>query len=180
MITISIIGSSGSHNKMGLFSNMKINEMISQVELMISQFGLQWNDIELWSGGSSGADHIAVLLALKYGCKLKLFLPCNFNEKFFDNGNYDYKSNCGKLLNELHSQFSNQVCFNTFRQLEIVLSLHTSTCSIHNGFHDRNNFVAQSDILIAFTPSTTNSPIDGGTLYTWNKSKSLHKIHIKI
>ena len=55
---------------------------------------------------------------------------------------------------------------------------------VWNGFHDRNDKVALSEFMIAFTPTESSpEPEGGGTGYTWNKSKGtvgLQKVHISL
>ena len=50
----------------------------------------------------------------------------------------------------------------------------------YNGFHARNNYVAKSEYLIAFTWSESGTPKKGsGTYDTWRKCKA-RKVHIPL
>jgi hypothetical protein len=182
MITISIIGSSGSKDNMINFTLERINKMIIQVENIITTSNLSWDNIKLVSGGSSGADHIAVLLALKYKCKLILHLPCEYiNDQFHDNGNYNYKYNCGKLLNTLHEKFSIKLGYDkdwSLKQINEILK--NNEYYIYNGFLKRNIPVSKSQAIIAFTPSNSNKPKDGGTFHCWSLATTEYKIHINL
>ena len=118
MTTIGIIGTSGSRNKMSCFDTQSFNKLVKFIEDEIKIYP----DFELWSGGSSGIDHIAVLLALKYNCKIKLFLPTEWiNGKFYDNGEYSYYKNNGKQLNQLHKIFSQKIGYNTLEQINELI-----------------------------------------------------------
>lgn len=180
MITIAIIGSSGSKGNV-IFTKSKIDKMLSIVEEMIEKCGYNWNNIELFSGGSSGGDHIAILLALKYKCKLTLYLPCEFiNGEFLDNKKYNYTENCGKLLNKLHFNFSQQIGRPTLLDIFDVLKLDSTKYEIFDGFLSRNVSVSKAIVIIAFTCSSTGEPIDGGTKHTWNLAKTKYKNHFDI
>ena len=183
MVTIAIIGSSGSYGKMVMFTGDIINKMIQKIIDYVNSENIDWQDVQLLSGGSSGADHVAVLLHLQYRCKIKLFLPCEFaNSKFYDNEKYEYKYNPGKLLNTLHREFGNVIYRNTLFDLDQTISPENT--EIHKGMHERNKALAKSltedGILIAFTDSNTDIPSTSGTLQTWNLFKSNKKIHICI
>lgn len=189
MNSIAIIGTAGSRDNMVNFSKVRFEAMVEITDEIIRSTGLNWNEVELWSGGSSGADHVAVALALKHGCKLRLFLPCRFSDgKFIDNGKYDYRQNNGKQLNDLHSKFSRKVgmgsegcviasegCF-SLAQLQQVLSSENHT--VYNGYFERNKQVALADSMIALTADSEVK--DGGTKYTWERSTSNSKLHLDI
>lgn len=175
--SIAIIGIAGSRDNMINFSKIRFEAMVKETEDAIINTGLDWNEIELWSGGSSGADHIAVVLALKYNCNIKLFLPCEFNDgRFFDNGKYNYKQNTGKQLNILHNKFGRKVNLDTLSQIKELLNSENS--SVSNGFFERNKKIAIADAMIALTASVAVK--DGGTQYTWGRSTSEYKLHIDI
>lgn len=176
--TIGIIGTAGSRNDMKYFNKESFEKLVKYIEKKII-----WDeDIELWSGGSSGIDHICVILALKYKCKVKLFLPSKFeNESFYDNGEYSYTKNTGKQLNQLHKKFSQKVDINSLEQINTLIHQNNCEIKVYNGFHRRNDEVAKADIILAITES--DIPDDGGTKYTWDKAKNsdrhsynIHKI----
>uniref|UniRef100_A0A6C0AF61 DUF2493 domain-containing protein n=1 Tax=viral metagenome TaxID=1070528 RepID=A0A6C0AF61_9ZZZZ len=174
MITLSIIGSSGNNGKMNIFSEENFQEMMHKIENIV---GDEWKNVTLVSGGSSGADHLAVKLTIKHKCKLNLHLPCHFKTT---HQKFDEKNNYGKLLNDLHFQFSEKINSNTLEELDYVIQLSSTNIFIYKGFLQRNVPVSQSDGMIAFTDSGKNTPGKGGTFHTWNLCKSENKIHINI
>lgn len=68
-------------------------------ENLINTAGYDWKNIELSSGGAAFSDHIGVVLALKYKCRLRLHLPCEFNGRYVDTGVADWRVNPGRLAN---------------------------------------------------------------------------------
>lgn len=179
MITIAIIGTAGSRDNMINFNREKFIKMIQATENVISKLGILWSEIELWSGGSSGADHIAVILSIKHNCGLRLFLPCDFiNDKFYDNGNYQYSSNPGKQLNNLHNKFSNCISNDTLKDIKYCIG--AKNYHVFNGFHARNIEVGKATYMISLTAS--DFPTEGGTKYTFNNATSIqsNRVHINI
>src|SRR5688500_288688 len=116
-------------------------------------------------------DHSAIsCFLLDPLCKLTLYLPCKWiNGKFEDIGSGDWRTNPGKTANKYHSHFSQSLGTNTLLEIQKAAELGAHLDTTFHGFHSRNNAVADSDFLIAFTWSTTGSPDDGGTLDTWKK-----------
>lgn len=180
---VTIIGSSGRNEPINLktyeSAKNKCIEYIKSLPVDIS-------DIILKSGGSSGIDHLAVILFLegidgKNFSGLNLFLPCPINfesKKFFADNKYT--ESASKMLNDLHARFSRNISRDTF---EDFLQIHNkSNVSIEYGmgFYARNRMLAKvSDTTIAMTFGKGKVPADGGTKYTWDLIKGT-KIHIPL
>lgn len=168
MIKLDIIGTSGSKDNMKYFSLQKFQDMMQMIEQCVDD----WSQIELWSGGSSGSDHVAVALALKHNVSLKLFLPAKFQDgKFYDNGEWSYRNNPGKQLNDCHTKFSLKININTLAQLSQFKG------KVYEGFHARNRKIAKADGVIAFGIGPN---ISGGTKYTWDCAQTSNKIYFDI
>jgi hypothetical protein len=174
----------------------KVSECISYLGHSVDKtatFGSENADqnIELVSGGSAWADHIAVTLFRKNrhaGMKLKLFLPCRINENGF------YGNMCAKTLNERHKKFSKEVfgaqqinfSLNELYELvaharlwstpsKLVTEPQLSCVIDMNGFKSRNSKIAEHcDYLIAVIASDDFSP---GTRDTWNKFNKISVDH---
>lgn len=157
------------------------------------------NDIDIGNLGAAGADHVAVHYWLnekqkdgkekeKVDCQLELFFPCETttctnkqNEKevcCVDNGDWDWKTNPGRLANQLHVQFQKQTQIPSFVDFHKALENGAVFNTNHIGFHQRNNFIAKCDYMIAFTwGNHVMLPKDGGTKYTWDRCKG-QKFHV--
>ena len=172
MTTVSIIGTAGRHGKMKSITKSIFDQMCYTAEQTILKLGLKFSEIELVSGGAALADHIAVKLFLLLNTNLRLEIPCNWDfdkKQYVDNGQYDWKSNPGRVSNLYHRQFQQATGINSLEEINTVLQNINCKYNIGTGFHNRNNEIAKSEYVIAFT---FNSELDGGTLDTWNKSKS--------
>ena len=173
---ISIIGSAGRNDdkdkldmevyyKMYNTADIKLNEIIKE-------YDLNYKDIELISGGSSYADHIAIYLYFKYhkdGIKLTLHLPYNFVNGSFTN----------KTLNNYHEIFSTKCSINSLLHIQVAIT-SGAKYYVHNGYHDRNLYVGNTDYLIAFTFAKNGTLKPGGTKHTWDNSSCKNKIHYDI
>jgi hypothetical protein len=177
MLKISIIGSSK-----GDIDFFKIFELSKDYILYDLPFK-GWSNIHLVSGGASYCDHIAVKLFLTYydkGCKLTLHLPCNFvDDKYYDDGRYDWRVNPGKTANKYHQLFSQYMEYNTLEEIQEAIDKGAEV-KIYNGFHKRNIEIGKSKYMVAFSFSKDNKPTDGGTKYTWNHAISKYKKHFTI
>lgn len=180
MVKVSIIGTAG-RDKTKVFSKELFNKMVAAAKYILANL----TDVTLVSGGAAWADHVAVKLFLEgFTSKLILHLPCKWdNGKFIDNGNFDWRINPGRTANYYHGKFSEVleqtstgIYFDTLSEIDAAIK-KGAIITVNNGFHARNNLVAQSEYLIAFTWSQNNSPTDGGTLDTWNKSNG-QKYHV--
>ena len=99
--------------------------------------------------------------------------------QFMDTGSKDWRTNPGRTANKLHKKFSEKINQNTMEHLKNAAMVGATVC-IHEGFHARNSFVAESDYLIAFTWGSGNAPKEGGTMDTWEKFKSKNKYHVPL
>jgi hypothetical protein len=181
MTTVSIIGSSG---RAGNITKEKYIKMIQASIIYLRSLSLDF--IVLVSGGAAFADHIAVHLYLHKNeyqlniISLQLDFPCKFDmitKKFEDNGNYDWKENPGKVANYYHDKFNAITGNNSYEELYKVINLGAET-HVHKGFHSRNQFVAKSEYMLAFTFGK-DFPEDGGTKHTWDLCKG-KKFHISL
>lgn len=141
------------------------------------------------SGGAAWADHIAVILFLcNHAGALSLHLPAPFvNGQFVDSG---YKS-AGGAANYYHKLFSLVIQRDTMGQIAEALNRAFAqgdgksefTCEPASpgigGMFARNNKVAESEEMLAYTFGPGDVPADGGTLDTWNKCKG-KKTHITL
>lgn len=185
MTTISVIGSAGRQADSSLVTANKWQWMFDQLKKEIKKIE---GPITLVSGGAAFSDHLAVRYWLEFDkINIKLCLPCRWDPsktQFLDNGSSDWRVNPGKTANYYHHQFSEAVDIDSLAQLGTVHRFQKppEICFLdhYKGFHDRNSVVANSDYIIAFTNSSTGSPKDGGTADTYNKAKTINKIHIDI
>jgi len=181
MTTVSIIGTSG---RAGNITKELYTKMISASIKYLKSLSLE--SIILVSGGAAFSDHIAVHIYLHKDdynlniISLKLDLPCRFDidlSKFEDNGNPDWKYNPGKVANYYHDKFNLITNNNSYKDLLQAINLGADI-HIHKGFHSRNQYVAKSDYMLAFTFGK-NYPEDGGTKHTWDLCKG-KKLHISL
>ncbi len=177
---VTIIGSSGRNEliSFNIFEDAK-NKCIEYLK----NLSMDIEDIILQSGGSSGVDHIAVVLFLEGidGRKfagLELFLPCKFdfyNKKFLADNKYT--ESASNTLNELHTKFSVNIKRDSFEDFKKIKDMDNVNIHYGFGFYARNRMLAEkSDTTLAMTFGK-NSPNDGGTRYTWDLIKGT-KTHI--
>ena len=84
------------------------------------------------------------------------------------------------MANKLHKAFSEKIEEDTFKQIESC-KLVGARFQVHDGFKKRNDSVALSDYLIAFSWSEGEEPTKkGGTKDTWNKADTQKKVHIPL
>ena len=60
------------------------------------------------------------------------------------------KYNPGKVANYYHDKFNIITNNNSYEELYKAISIGTEI-KIHNGFHSRNQYVAKSEYMLAFT-----------------------------
>lgn len=185
MVIISIIGTAG-RDKINTYTPELFNKMIITAKYMMRNL----TNITLISGGAAWADHIAVCLYLEgFVSKLVLHLPCKWENnkiRYFDTGEFNWRTNPGGTSNYYHSNFSRIIGRNSLLDINKAIEKGAEIV-IHDGFHLRNNPIANCDYMIAFTWSPTNIPAEGGTLDTWNKclfksegGTTLGKYHISL
>jgi len=182
MIKISIIGTAGRKHDISKLDKMIYSKMVSKVRDLVNEI-IKINNLtqfELVSGGAAWTDHIAISLFKEFdNDKLTLYFPCQW-----DNDRHCFQSNgyrdTGNIANYYHTLFSNKMGYNTLEEIHQIVHNNKVSIICYNGFHNRNTYVAQSDVIIALTFNNDNIPNDGGTLDTWKKSKASLKIHINI
>ena len=82
------------------------------------------------------------------------------------------------MANKLHKDFGERIEENTLQQIESC-KLIGAKFQVHDGFKKRNDSVALSDYLIAFSWSEGEEPTKkGGTKDTWSKAPTGNKLHI--
>jgi len=177
---VAIIGTAGGKGRVpnDVFPLMNANLFNKMVNWFKEHYD---KNVNLVSGGAAWSDHVAVALFNEGYGSLSLHLPCPFNIdqlKFHDNGEMSWETNPGRLANDLHILFNKQIGRNSFEELALAIS-NGAHVEIHSGFHARNNAM-KSDVLVAYSFSTTGIPESKGTLYTWNKSKALKKICVSL
>lgn len=128
-------------------------------------------------------DHIAVGLFLTEEVpSLTLHLPTQLlrdcKPQFMDTGSNDWRTNSGRSANKLHKKFSEKIKEDSLEHLNTAITVG-ATVFVHEGFHARNSFVAESDYLLAFTWGSGDVPKEGGTMDTWSKCKG-SKYHIPL
>ena len=84
------------------------------------------------------------------------------------------------MANKLHKVFGERIEENTLQQIESC-KLKGAKFQVHDGFKKRNDSVALSDYLIAFSWSEGEEPTKkGGTKDTWGKAPTGNKLHIPL
>ena len=125
-----------------------------------------------------------VLFLLQEVPHLILHFPAKFittgdKPQFLDTMEKDWRKNPGRTANMYHTAFTSKIKENSLSQIYSAILLGAE-CKEHNGFHARNNYVAKSEYLIAFTWSESGTPKKGsGTYDTWKKCKGT-KVHIPL
>lgn len=183
-IKISIIGTAGRKDDADRLNKHIFKKMVkradSYLQNMLITNNMSYKNIELVSGGAAYSDHIAVLLFLKYideGLRLTLHLPCKFKHGAFVGDTKTYKN--AKYANNYHNNFSKKCKINSLADIQKAIDKGAKAKS-YNGFHERNDQVAKTNYMLAFTFGTNGTPKKGGTSYTWNKSDCPYKTHVTI
>ena len=113
---------------------------------------------------------------------LNLHLPAKWVEEphphFHEADGANWKTNPGKVSNAYHRQFSEKIKEDTLQEIQMAFYMG-ATHKVHDGFKQRNSYVALSEYLIAFTWGEGDVPKNGGTHDTWTKCKN-RKIHIPL
>ena len=175
-ITISIIGSAGRKGLLYKFKRDIYDKMMKECKEIVDEVRQvnETEDITLVSGGAAFADHLAVDLYLEgYVNKLVLHLPCDWdyeNKQYVSTGEQDWRTNPGGTSNYCHNQFSARFDKNSLEEIHRAIEKGAVINSKNKGFHNRNNLVAKSDYILAFSTGN-NEPDTSGTKYTWNKCK---------
>ncbi len=195
-IKVGVIGTAGRRDDAGKLSLDKWVLMKTALRRFISAIKNNNPDksIMLVSGGAAWADHLAVDAFINPTnlVSLSLHFPAPFIYGHFQESAYD---RTGSIANYYHKQFSKKLGINSLAQIEQALNsgaLHT----VSNGFYARNNLVANTDLLVAFTFGTKHSVSirgntawdeptlaglkDGGTTHTWKRSTAETKYHVNL
>jgi hypothetical protein len=177
-ICIGIIGTSGRH---GDLTKETFEQSLNFIDNYIQSLKIPKENITLVSGGSSGIDHIAVMLYLQGKCgSLRVHLPCPMDTKsdrFTFTCKYD-RSACD-TLNAIHEDFGKMIGADTMKQLCSIHNDNKCTITTSLGFFRRNDVVAKESQLLIAVSKGNNSPSDGGTRYTWNKNEG-SKVFIRL
>jgi hypothetical protein len=182
MKTVSIIGTAGRKlDKYKMTSKLYDKMLLEAKNIIQKTFKLDPAKVILVSGGAAWSDHIAVDLYLqKFVTRAKLYLPCDWdfkNKKHLENNS---SFDPGKAANYYHEYFSQKLKRNTLGDIDTAITQGLEIDTKYKGFKTRNNQVALSDYIIAFTWSITSEPNDGGTKDTWDKSNSKFKVHVNM
>jgi len=178
MTTVSIIGTAGRSGTKELYEQMIVAATIYLKSLP--------SPLIVVSGGAAFADHVAVHVYLNQSTynlnitELHLNLPCPFDmekRRFHDTGVPDWRMNPGKVANYYHDKFNQITSGNSYDEIYEAIQ-RGAHIHIHSGFHDRNQYVAKSEYVLAFTFGK-NEPEDGGTKHTWDLCKG-KKYHISL
>ncbi|RUP48371.1 hypothetical protein BC936DRAFT_144662 [Jimgerdemannia flammicorona] len=183
--TVAIVGTAGGGADGPKMTKSIFDAMLAKAESLIErQLKLEWEQVTLISGGAAWSDHVAVQLFLLHDCHLTLFIPCDWDHKtrqFVDNGEPNWRVNPGRCANRYHVMFKLATGYEPLNDIQAAVYIGATIDASHHGFHARNNAIAQnSDVLIAFSWGTGNSPADGGTSFTWKQCRAQRKIHVSL
>lgn len=188
-IKISIIGPSKLAVTKETYDQMimKVMKIIRVYESYNSKPNIPWRyKIHLISGGAALSDHVAISLYLKYRdiltipLDITIYLPSLWdkeNKIHQDTGDARWYINPGKTANSQHRYFSKIMGFNSLNEIN-TLYKRGKVNTEYFGFHKRNDEVAKSDVILAFSGNWDN--ISGGTKYTYDKATTRKKYIIKI
>lgn len=173
---IAIIGSAGRDKDAAKFTRDMFEKMVEHVQQLISRE--EAKEICLVSGGSSWSDHVAVALFLRGKVqRLEIHLPCGFDA----NKRQFCKSPIATTLNRLHCVFSKVAGIDSLGELRDALCAFYCQPKFHRGFYARNVEVGRSvDLMVAFSWSEGDHPVEGGTAYTWNRCRAARKVHVPL
>ncbi|KAI9355067.1 hypothetical protein DFJ73DRAFT_287720 [Zopfochytrium polystomum] len=154
---------------------------------IVDEWKLDWERVQLVSGGAAWADHVAVRLFKKHpSTKLTLHFPCRFlshepSPRFEDTGLGGWRQNPGRSANTYHDSFSRAIGASSLSELAAAVAHERVIVGTERGgFHFRNTKVAaQAQRMIALARGGSAAPESGGTLDTWSKCKGL-KLHVAL
>lgn len=175
---VGIIGTAGRDIHSDLLTEELFGRMVMKAkEVIRGNWGLNWKNVDLVSGGAGWSDHVAVeLFRSGYGRSLTIYSAHKWDqhhEKFVGNPS-------AIISNELHQFFSEKMRRNTLSELNDALHHGAKINSSTNTFYERNSLVAKNiDYLLAFSWSKGVEPRWGGTCDTWKKCHCT-KLHIPL
>ena len=174
---LAIIGTAGRSKAEELTKELFVKMVEKTKEIVEQVFKLDPKKITLVSGGAAWCDHIVIDLYLQeYSSKTKLYLPAYWDSnkrRYLE----DEKYNSGKVSNYYHNLFSKELGRDTLAEIDTCIKKGIAIDTNSLGFKNRNTKIAQADYLIAFSWGK-DKPSTAGTLDTWNKCKSIKKIHV--
>lgn len=177
--SVAVIGTAGGKKDSDEKLDAEIFQKMVDVadKAIMNEFGLDSRGVILVSGGAAWSDHVAVELYKtgRYG-GLQIYFPCEWEGgKHNDTGEYDWRTNPGRLANSLHDSFSQKIGRRSQDDFSLLSKDENVRFFTSKGFHTRNSKVAKAEYMIAFT----FEEIKGGTADTWGKCKgSRHHIDI--
>lgn len=185
IVNVSIIGTAG---RLGLDKQLNkpiFEKMVTKArQIILDDFKLDTDCVELVSGGAAWSDHVAVRLFLQKDFNgLTLHFPTRWNAATKRFEQQVGKNTSGASANGYHTIFSDAMGIQTWDELQQAIDQGAKVVDSYGGFFDRNSAVAQCDYMIAFTLDDGNAPKKGsGTFNTWSQCKILpwHKKHVCI
>ncbi|RMD99269.1 MAG: hypothetical protein D6812_11870 [Deltaproteobacteria bacterium] len=193
---VAIIGTAGRREDGARLDARAWSKMQEDVKQRIEELG---HDVELVSGGSAWADHLAVWLYLQGVVhKIELALPADIRKGRFVEG--IGRADPGRTLNYYHELFSGKIyrgwehrervagetltrgAIASVAEIEEALGGEGCVATYWDGFRERNKWVAAiSDVVLAYTFGKGDTPRDGETHDTWKRCNSgVRKIHVSL
>ena len=177
---IGVIGSSGRGALAQRMSRPLYFAMVNDAHQLLDQARIRDDEIvELVSGGSAWADHVAVSLYLKgVADSLTLYLPCGYDahqHKFI--GPRGWLEGDAWVLNQRHDVFGLVMGRDPRLGIEDAVARGAQLVTVVGGFLGRNLEVGRVDWLIAYTWDGTPEPQSPGTGHTWRHSGAARKTH---
>lgn len=185
---VAIIGTAGRDEHQPMSKDMFLKMVDAARQQIEEKWQLKPSQVRLVSGGAAWSDHIAVELFLKHEyAQLELNLPCRWQEKsddglgpcYVDNGQYSWKTNPGHMSNHYHQECSKSLGYSTLQEIQDAMDKGAMT-HVYAGFHARNRKIARAKYMVAFSWASEPSCLSGGTKYTWNASRALHRHHVSL
>ena len=187
--SMSIIGTAGRGDDRARLDRATYDRMTDVARSAVRRLGAT----RLVSGGAAWADHVAVRLALEGVVEprmLTLHMPAPFAR-----GSFDASTRDGGTANHYHRLFSERLGIRSLAEIADVVAAGAAVTT-SPGFLARNALVAKGDAILAFTfgggtpwgitaggPTTTAREAglkDGGTSHTFDRSRSVVKLHVTL
>lgn len=144
------------------------------------------SEVELVSGGSAWADHLAISLFLSTPgqFKLRLYLPCSFSTE--THRFIGPKNSAASAINFYHEKFTLATGIDGRREISNVICMpevHVAcepSTEGYGGMFSRNKKIAlASDACLAYTWGPGREPAEGGTKDTWDQIFG-RKVHVSL
>lgn len=195
---VAIVGSAGRLDDADRMRPELWRSMVERARGWVRAVASGASSVELVSGGSAFADHLAVRLLLDGQARgLTLHLPAAFDRearRFAGDA-----SSPGTRLNALHQAFARATGTPSLDELAEAIGRRASVaCHTHAGFDARNRAIAgDCDVLLAFTFGAASCDVrpgrrgwqdaagaglkSGGTARTWEApGRARRKIHVSL